>query len=143
MKRLIYVQLLHDGVQPGAPLDEPLHFGLQNNKGEVYPETVKVGPELRFEFVMEIKNGETDQPVFSGPFVHGPPASRFLYLSWKREGEHATPWGWRIKIPLNTLGWSEVRNAELPGMCLMANVTDRRPHTSEPVNWRVQPSARA
>jgi Family of unknown function (DUF5990) len=28
------------------------------------------------------------QPVFTGTFAHGPPAGRFLYLSWKLVAAH-------------------------------------------------------
>lgn len=138
MKRSVRVRLFHDGAQPGPPLDEPLRFGVQDGKGEVHPGTATAGPEWRFDLALELRTGETERPVFGGPFVHGPPGSRFLYLSWKREGEHAAPWGWRIKIPLSAIGWAEVRAAEETGKCLAASVTGRRPHASEPVHWRVE-----
>ena len=72
------------------------------------------GKAKHFDLTRE--SAETGRPVFRGEFAHGPPAGRFLdlsfyYLSWKREGEHANPWGWRIKIlsreSLAILGVSE------------------------------------
>jgi hypothetical protein len=66
------------------------------------------------------------------------PAGRFLYLSWKREGEHEHPWGWRIKIPLSGIGWAEIGAAQTPGKCLVADVISRRPHTSERAEWKVK-----
>jgi hypothetical protein len=50
---------------------------------------------------------------------------------------HAHPWGWRIKIPLSGIGWAEIRAAEKPGKCLVANVLGRRPHTTDAIKWRV------
>ena len=75
----------------------------------------------------------------AAPFVHDPPKARFLYLSWKRRGASVAPWGWRIKVPLSPIAWADVRGAERDGMTLTADVTGRRPHTSEPVEWRVEP----
>jgi len=138
--RQINVRLIHNGVQPGTPLIEPLRFGLQDSKGEVHLGTTQSGDTQSFDFTLEIKgDAAKSQPVFRGAFVHGPPAGRFLYLSWKRKREHEHPWGWRIKIPLSGIGWSELRNAQTPGKCLVANVIGRRPHTSEPVVWKVMP----
>jgi hypothetical protein len=77
--------------------------------------------------------------VFRSAFAHGPPAARFVYLSWKREDTHQHPWGWRIKIPLSGIGWAEIRAAEKPDKCLAADVTGRRPHASEAINWQVEP----
>lgn len=136
--RKIHVRLLHDGVQPGPPLEEALSFGVQDVKGGVHPGTAIPGAKQRFDLMLELMTANTERPVFRGPFVHGPPAARFLYLSWKRQGEPATPWGWRIKIPLSSMGWAEVSEAERDGMGLTADVTGRRPHTSEPVDWRVE-----
>jgi hypothetical protein len=36
-KRQIAIRLIHDGVQPGTPLDEPMRFGVQDTKGGVHP----------------------------------------------------------------------------------------------------------
>jgi Family of unknown function (DUF5990) len=57
------------------------------------------------DLALEVTEGEAGQPVFRGAFAHGPPAGRFLYLGWKREGDHAHPWGWHIKITLSGIGY--------------------------------------
>ena len=137
--RKIRVRLIHDGAQPGPPLDEALSFGLQDVKGCVHPGTAGSDGKRRFALDLEIRKTETDRPVFGGPSVHGPPAARFLYLSWKRREAAAAPWGWRIKIPLSSIGWDEVRETERDGKGLIADVTGRRPHTSQPVIWRAEP----
>jgi len=136
-KRLIKLRLVHDGVQPGTPLREPLRFGLQDSKGEVHPGAMQPDGLLHFHLTLEVKAAsDSAPPIFSGAFAHGPPNGRFLYLSWKREGKHDAPWGWRIKIPLSGVGWSEIRAAEKPGIVLEANVVGRRPHKTEAINWR-------
>jgi hypothetical protein len=135
-KRLINLRLIHNGVQPGTPLDELLRFGLQDVTGEVHPGITQPGEPRNFDLTLEVREGGEGQPVFRGAFAHGPPAGRFLYLSWKREGE--PPWGWRIKVPLSEIGWAEIRAAEKPGKCLAADVVGRRPHASEAIKWRVE-----
>jgi hypothetical protein len=137
-KRQINVRLIHDGIQPGTPLDEPMRFGLQDGKGEVHPGLSEPGDARPFDLTLDVSGDETNLPIFSGPFAHGPPAGRFLYLSWRREGRHEHPWCWRIKIPLAGIGWAEIRDAEKPGKCLVADVLERRPHSSEPIVWQIE-----
>jgi Family of unknown function (DUF5990) len=138
-KRQIHLRLIHNGVQPGRPLDEPLRFGLQDGNGEVHPGLGQPGEPQKFDIVLEVGEGdEASQPVFRGMFAHGPPKGRFVYLSWKRQGKHEHPWAWRIKVPLSDIGWAEVRAAEKPGKCLAANVIGRLPHTSEAIEWQIE-----
>ena len=136
--RRITIRLIHDGLQPGPPLSEPLRFGLQDTKAEVHPGTAAADGTRHFDLSLDVKGTDPAPPVFTGAFAHGPPTGRFLYLSWKREGTHAAPWGWRIKIPLSGIGWPEIRAAEKPGQCLEANVIGRRPHKTEPIKWRLE-----
>jgi hypothetical protein len=138
----VNLRLIHDGVQPGPPLDEKLHFGLQDTKGEVHPGTTGPGGTRRFDLALDVKPGTAGQPVFSGAFAHGPPAGRFLYLSWKREDRRiaagSAPWGWRIKMPLAGIGWAEIRAADKSGTCVVADVTGRRPHSTQAIEWRLE-----
>jgi hypothetical protein len=97
-KRRINFRLVHDGVQPGTPVDEPLRFGLQDKNGEVHLGALRAKGVWHFDFSVDVKEtGNSSLPDFGGAFVHGPPSLRFLYLSWKREGVHSAPWAWRIK----------------------------------------------
>jgi hypothetical protein len=137
-KRRIAIRLIHDGVQPGTPLEEPLRFGLQDSKGDVHLGTWTATGIQRFDFSLDVKeNGDSRSPAFGGAFVHGPPSGRFLYLSWKREGANSAPWAWRIKIPLSGIGWVDIRAAEESSKCLEANIIGRRPHTSDSIDWRL------
>ena len=134
--------LVHDGVQPGNPVPEPVRFGLQDAKREVHPGSPAIGAghRRRFEVPLTARNdGEKGPRVFSGSSCHGPPKSRFLYLSWKREDVHAAPWAWRIKVPLAGISWPMIRDAAGPDLCIEADVTGCRPHATEPILWRVVP----
>jgi hypothetical protein len=137
-KRRVHIRLIHNGVQPGTLLDEPLQFGLQDTKGEVHPGLSQPGKPQNLDATLEVEGYEAGQPVFRGRFAHGPPKGRFVYLSWKREGKHDHPWGWRIKVPLSGIRWADVREAEKPGRCLTANVIGRRPHASDAIEWRIE-----
>lgn len=138
----MHLRLIHDGAQPGTPLDEPLQFGLQDSNGDVHPGTPVASGTRRFDLTLDVRTAATGQPVFSGAFVHGRPPAHFLYLSWKREATRAArlnaPWGWRIKIPLSGIGWADIQAAERPDTCLAADVTSRRPHRTEAVEWRLE-----
>ena len=136
-KRSVLLRLIHDGKQPGQVVPEPVHFGLQDLKGEVHPGHPGKGSVLWFDFFVEFKDRRNEPPVFSGPFCHGPPKARFLYLSWKREGTHAAPWAWRIKIPLSGISWTSLQEADASDRCIQADVTNRRPHGVESVKWDV------
>ena len=132
--------LTHDGAQPGTPAAEPVRFGLQDTKGEVHPGVPlnKATQRRRFEITLSVKGDRgSGPPVLSGPFCHGSPASRFLYLSWKREGVHAAPWAWRIKVPLSGIGWPMIQEVNGPSLWIEADVTGRRPHATEAVTWRI------
>lgn len=131
------LRLIHGGAPPGAPPDETLRFGLQDSKGEVHPGATRPDGTLHFDLTLDIKPGAAaSEPIFTGPFAHGPPAGRFLYLSWKREGKSEAPWAWRIKIPLSGIGWPEIRAAGKSSGRLEANVIGRRPHASDAIKWR-------
>jgi len=138
-KRRIDLRLIHDGAQPGTPLCEPLRFGLQDSKEKIHAGTAGPGGVRHFDLSLEVKGTDTTMPpVFTGAFAHGPPSARFLYLSWKREGEHEHPWGWRIKIPLAGIGWADIRAAERSEKWLEANLIGRRPHDTEKITWRLE-----
>ena len=65
-------------------------------------------------------------PVFLGPFTHGPPAGRFLYVTWTGE-EHGVRCRFRrLKLPLGGITWALI-DAALgePGGTLAATVAGR------------------
>ena len=102
-----------------------LHAGLPGKNGEMHFECSAVA-------LVDALSGGID---FRGPFVHGTPQARFLYLSWKRTGAAATPWYWRVKIPLASIGAQNIA-ALREGEWLVADITGRRPHASEAIVWK-------
>src|SRR5215475_14021490 len=135
----VKVRLIHDGKQPGPSVAEPVDFGIQDKMGAIHPGKASKSRLLLFEIDIAVKRA--DALLFSGPFVHGPPGGRFLYLSWKKRGQHEHPWAWRIKMALGGISPSLLRQAQKPGHCLEANVVGRRPHSAESLIWRVGRSA--
>lgn len=107
-------------------------FGLQDKQQEVHPGVLGRNGVWRFRCTVTVKGPDADgMPAFSGPFVHGPPDARFLYLSWKRAAGAAAPWVQRVKIPLSGISWEMVSSSKL----LEADITGRKPHASEKINW--------
>ena len=96
--------------------------GLQR-KHEVLPG--EVGPDGRPRFTCELRarrDAATGAPVFLGPFAFGPPAARFLYVSWSavRAAEPGAGRAMfrRAKVPLGTITWAQVEEvaARLDGV---------------------------
>jgi hypothetical protein len=87
---------------------------------------------FEFECLIRVRNKGEDNIDFFGPFVHGTPAARFMYLSWKRISESSTPWVQRVKIPLT------LRTADLgTATAIRTDITSRRPHATEPIVWTI------
>ena len=90
-------------------------YGLQKGGGNNYEVTQKQRSktgDLQFEFDARLKEGKDGLPVLLGPFVHGPPQERFVYLDiGTYAGQTNTPWGRRLKIPLRGLTWDMVKQA--------------------------------
>ena len=65
-------------------------------------------------------------PVFLGPFTHGPPAGRFLYVTWTGEENGVRGMFRRLKLPLAGITWAQI-DAALgePGGILTATVAGR------------------
>ena len=53
--------------------------------------------------------------------MHGTP-SQFLYLGWRHAGEPTSPWIKRIKIPLATITWQQIKGLARSGAVLQASV---------------------
>jgi hypothetical protein len=82
-------------------------YGIQKGNGNKY-ETIQKqrsdGHDLQFDIAIMIKNADTAAPDFSGPFVQGPPGSRFIYIDiGTAAGQFGTPWSRRLKIPLTNI----------------------------------------
>lgn len=100
--------------------------GIQR-KDEVLPG--EAGPDGLPRFACELRarlDAATGAPVFLGPFAFGPPAARFLYVSWSAV-QPAEPGAGRTmirraKVPLAAITWAQVEDAALRGGVLEARV---------------------
>lgn len=90
-------------------------YGLQKGGGSNYEVTQKQRSktgDLQFEFSARVREGKDGLPVFLGPFVHGSPQERFVYLDiGTYAGQTETPWSRRMKIPLRGITWDMVKQA--------------------------------
>ena len=104
-------------------------YGLQKGGGSDYEVTQKQrskSGDLRFEFTARVKEGKDGQPVLLGPFVHGPPGERFVYLDiGTYAGQTDTPWSRRLKIPLRGITWDVVKQASRAAQCLETHVAGK------------------
>ena len=93
-------------------------FGIQKGSGAKY-ETLFVQQrtgtraDLAFDVAVTVKHDRADgTPNFSGPFVQGPPAARFIYIDvGTYAGQKGTPWSRRIKVPLRDVTWALLKKA--------------------------------
>jgi len=89
-------------------------FGLQKGTGNNY-ETVQkqrsTSQNLSFKFTVIVKGDKQKdaEPKFSGPFVQGPSAGKFVYIDiGTYAGQTNTQWARRLKIPLYGITWDQV-----------------------------------
>jgi hypothetical protein len=118
----------YDGVGPVFWSGGADSFGLQDtaevlHRGEPMPDGA-----VCFKFSLQVKTGRAGAPVFVGPFAHGPPAKRFLYLGWRKsDGAFAQ----RLILPLTSIGWDLVRQALASGDPLVCRLVDKEPRATK------------
>jgi Family of unknown function (DUF5990) len=122
---------------PETPADEgQLDVGIQDKAQVVHPGQVHMNGTMVFECTVEARlDASTEEPSYRGPFVQGTPEAQFLYLSWKRKAQSASPWYWRVKVPLRGITWKQVSFLK-SNEVMEANITGRRPHATEPIVWK-------
>lgn len=87
-------------------------FALQDNKKNLYQQTLSTGADLTFELEMEVDAAGRAK----GKFAMGPPAVRFLYVnSGTSAGQFNTAITRRAKLPLLNLPDAPVLEAEING----------------------------
>mgnify|MGYP006165942495 CR=1 FL=1 len=104
-------------------------FGLQRGSGAIY-ETVQkqtsASQDLLFIFPITIKGdrGKDAFPKFSGPFVQGPAAGKFVYIDiGTYAGQFDTMWSRRLKVPLTGITWELIDQlVAKPSLLLETNV---------------------
>jgi hypothetical protein len=108
-----------------------LAIALQRGKAAtatLVPPTSRSPDAVVFEFEVTVDGRLPDgRPRFLGPCVQGAPAARFVYLSvGKYAGQAGSEWGGRVKVPLDGLGWDQIK-ALSPGARLAARITGQSP----------------
>jgi hypothetical protein len=78
--------------------------------------------ESRCEVRVE-PNAKTGAPNFLGPYAHGTPDERFVYLVWTEASWHARTGFSRIKIHLRTIDWALIRSAWEAGRPLEVRIS--------------------
>ena len=90
-------------------------FGVQEGHGNDYKTVQKqryTKKDLRFEFLIRVREGKNGQPNFLGSFAQGPANSRFIYLDIGTcAGQTNTRWSRRLKIPLAGITWPMIEQA--------------------------------
>jgi hypothetical protein len=63
---------------------------------------VSTGGDLSFDFAIRVAPGGSGPPRFLGPYTHGPPSERFVYLCVGTLADQADScWARRVKVPLS------------------------------------------
>lgn len=101
------------GVQRGRGADGEPTFVQQRVRGDV-----------AFDFSITVSDdGKHDRPGFSGEFVQGTPARRFIYIDvGTYAGQANTPWSRRMIVPLADITRDHVAKALTPGHCLSVRI---------------------
>ncbi len=94
----------------GQHAESDTEFGLQDRQQHLVPGERHADGSLRYEVAVQIREGTAGtSPRFLGPYVHGTAAAPFLYLGWRESGAGQSLWIRRLKIPLVSLSWAQIR----------------------------------
>jgi hypothetical protein len=109
-------------IDPPANID----YGIQRGRGSSY-EPVFVQQRTRvdvaFDFSITVSQGKGGSPVFSGEYVQGTPARRFIYVDvGTYAGQKNTPWSRRMIVLLNAITSKQITDGLKPGHCLSASI---------------------
>jgi hypothetical protein len=110
-------------------LDPPatIDYGIQRGRGSTYEpmfvQQRKLG-DITFDFSVTVSDsGKSGVPDFSGDFVQGTPARRFVYVDvGTYAGQKHTPWSRRMIVLLSGITLDQVKKALKPGHRLSASV---------------------
>lgn len=109
---------------PGRDFDGKQNIKVGPQKGDAVVDDV-FGDAKKADFLFDLRverNPKSGKPNFLGPYAHGKPEERFLYLNW---GVRVGPFfhGFRrAKIHLRDLDWATVEKAIASGRPIEAVV---------------------
>jgi len=110
-------------VDPPAGVD----YGIQCGRGSGY-EPMFVQQRKRADVVFDFsiavsENSKDGSPNFSGDYVQGTPARRFIYVDvGTYAGQKSTAWSRRMIVLLNGITWEQIQKALKPGYRLSASI---------------------
>ncbi|MFN0146174.1 MAG: DUF5990 family protein [Dehalococcoidia bacterium] len=108
-------------------------FGMQTNSGDLVTGSQSADGTYSFKVGAVAKLHRTSgQLRFIGPSIHGPSGEEFLYLNW---GKPDGSWARRIKMPLLSLSWERLEDADGRSRVFEFDATGRLPHDRRPVVW--------
>ena len=122
-------------VVTNPPTGTVTSFGVQDKSGAIHTGASKSKHAAAFECEVNASDGGGgSEPNFLGPFTHGPPRARFLYISHGRPGGDG--WIKRIKVPLSSITWSMI---EAAADGALETEVDGRSSGTVPATWRPIP----
>jgi hypothetical protein len=109
-------------MDPPANVD----YGIQRGRGSTYEATLvqqSKGGDVVFDFSITVSGDDNNDLKFSGDFVQGTPARRFIYVDvGTYAGQRNTPWSRRMIVLLNGISRQQIHNALKPGHRLSARI---------------------
>jgi hypothetical protein len=111
------LRLIYRGAPPVHWTGGARDFGVQDKDNRLLAGHALEDGGLAFDFSVTVKPATSAAPVLVGAFAHGPPAERFVYLSWRNaDGAYAQ----RFKLPLDAITADQVDHALGTGQALTA-----------------------
>ena len=104
------------------PLEDdgsPAEFGVQDKDGELLAGSARADGALVYSFRIDALI-DSDYPNFLGPYTHGTPMGRFVYLGYRRPGSR--DWIKRIKVRLGSITRAQVEEAVRDGRVIEGTV---------------------
>jgi hypothetical protein len=121
-------RLTYDGLGPAIWTPAPGAFGLQDKDGVLHVGTPDASGHPVFEFALQARPHKSGGVILTGPFAHGTPEGRFLYLGWRRaDGAFAQ----RLKVPLGAIPWDAADEAMRQERPLVATLVDQAPRATK------------
>ena len=98
--------------------------GVQRGRGELLPPATTSADAVVFELSVRVAARADGAPNLLGPFAHGTPADRFLYVNWgTAAGQLGSRWSRRAKLKTAGIGWALIEETlAAPGSVLEARI---------------------
>ena len=115
-------------------------FAIQKGKSEIVSPLLANGANLSFDLSVRVQERADGSPNFLGPFVQGPPATRFVYInSGTCAGQTGSCWTRRAKIGLTNITWELIKSATKKSGCVLEITIYGRTRDGGPVCASVKP----